>query len=438
MRVFFNHSVPYSAIEALFFVAVFASQLDKRLAVACVAAVNTGVDKERYYIIMFGRQLFEQAHGSVAEVGLFLSLAVSEEGWNDGIYEDDVNGVLSERFLFPCVALLSEVIMSKPIVGGADGEEFTQLVNIVGFKDSREEDVVIVPDCGYLREADVREVYRSGAQAFEEEAFDRLQLVFFAKEVIFSFKSCNVVVVADAVVVVVVELSGLTEQQRFGLQDVSAVLQNMFERQAFSEAFENVAVSAESESTHKSDVKCFVPVFSAVEASCFDVLRFSYEAFREQRCKPVGYLNGGDFAYLFNTSDGRIACQQPLDVSFDLIGRRHNHLQHFFAVGTIDLTVGCSYDVKNDIVIELVAVVPVQVPVGSALMNLYVTYPDRVSDAYLGIKEIRSGIGVDKSRVKNINSRAISCSEIVFVVEPVFPNIMQRPFHKSFNLFLQK
>ena len=58
---------------------------------------------------------------------------------------------------------------------------------------------------------------------------------------------------------------------------------------------------------------------------------------------------------------------------------------------------------KNHIVICGIELMAVQIPIGSLVVDFYVTHPERSADLYFSIKEVGPGITIMQAGVNNFN-----------------------------------
>lgn len=174
-----------AARQATLRLAVLAAELQEGLRIGGVAGTDTGLGEGADDGVALRGQAVEEALGAFAVFGHILLETIGVEDRYDGVDQHQASGGGAEGGLMRRRGIV-EVEVRIPIGRQWDVEAAAEAVGRGILEYLGEERVVVRPDGGELRHAEVGEVEGAGAEVLEEVGVDRAKAVFGAEEVVFA------------------------------------------------------------------------------------------------------------------------------------------------------------------------------------------------------------------------------------------------------------
>lgn len=191
----------------------------------------------------------------------------------------------------------------------------------------------------------------------------------------------------------------LSQEEDFYLEKVVAMLVYRTERQATGPRFKGVSVQSETEVAGKGDKEYIFPMMIATLQAGGNGTGLLLEALHLQgrQTGMHGQLRQG----AEDGVAGRIYFRpaQLVVVAEDVFGTMQEQLGDGLPVGEARGAILLAHHVEDDVVICLVAVVPVAKPVGGLRVYLDVAHPERTVYFQFGVKEIGACVHVRQTGI---------------------------------------
>ena len=202
--------------------------------------------------------------------------------------------------------------------------------------------------------------------------------------------------------------------------------------------FENVAIDAKPEVARQRHEVGGLPRSLAGLDAIADGLRLLLQPLRLQRTKPGANRQSrerGD-----DGMAGRIVLcsKQFLIVVSDAVGHVEHHLRGRGALAGADHDISNVHDMEHDVVIACVAVMAVDEPVGSLVMDLHIADPERSVDPHLRIEEVGTGMAVVQSHIDHLHRLPVRGGQWGKRKQLVLPDIVEKFFHEAFSVCLYR
>ena len=158
--------------------------------------------------------------------------------------------------------------------------------------------------------------------------------------------------------------------------------------------FEHITIDAEAVVAGKGHEISILPRAITQGYALFDGLRLLFQPLCLKRCHPGMYHQARQVRNHLITGRITVGFLQFIVVIPDMIGYIELHLTDKLTIGIHHFGIEHPSHMQYHIVVSLILVVPMQIPIARLVVNLNITHPQRLSNPYLRIEEIRTSIVV--------------------------------------------
>ena len=193
--------------------------------------------------VLFRRNAFQKTGGPLAIFGLFVAEPISEKHRDNRIDQQDIQGILTYRLLFPGRGI-AEMVVRLPIVRRGNTEILLDFPGTARFQDCGEKGVVLYPECRQLGHFEIGKVHGPGTQALKHKIIHWRKAELMAQELIFALQQPVIMIF-----ILFRQHTRLPEKHRLHLRRAAPLFPDATERKALCQSFERIVIHAKTEIT---------------------------------------------------------------------------------------------------------------------------------------------------------------------------------------------